>query len=156
MTERLRAAEGVLLRLNLLVLLAISFLPFPTHLMAEALGNQSDERVYVTVYGLVLLSVRLTGALTWGYARRAGLVLPTETSTETQAEASDEVGLRSVLIGYAAAITLGLVVPYAAVALYGLLAVALVVPVREARAALARGHRSTLSRRTPLTDAGYS
>ena len=40
------------MRLNLLLLMAVSFLPFPTGLMAEALReSESAERAAVVVYG---------------------------------------------------------------------------------------------------------
>ena len=51
--ERLSAIDPVLMRLNLLLLMAVSFLPFPTALMSEALReSQSAERAAVVVYGL--------------------------------------------------------------------------------------------------------
>jgi uncharacterized membrane protein len=50
---RLEAVDPVLMRLNLLLLMAVSFLPFPTGLMAEALrGSESAERAAVVVYGV--------------------------------------------------------------------------------------------------------
>ena len=62
-----------LLRLNLLLLLTISFLPFPTRLVAASLHDAQSERVYVTIYGLTLVAIRLSGYLLDEYARREGL-----------------------------------------------------------------------------------
>ncbi len=62
MTERLARADPLLLRINLLLLLMVAFLPFPTHLVAEALHRESSERVFVTLYGLVLLAIRMLGS----------------------------------------------------------------------------------------------
>jgi uncharacterized membrane protein len=55
----LRAADGVLYRLNLLVLLLTSFLPFPTKLLAEFIYEREAERIAVVFYGLVLLTLAL-------------------------------------------------------------------------------------------------
>jgi uncharacterized membrane protein len=51
LTNQLAQIDQLFLRLNLLLLLVVVFLPFPTRLMAEALNNTSGERVYVTMYG---------------------------------------------------------------------------------------------------------
>ena len=50
LTDQLERIDPVILRLNLLVLLAVTFLPFPTRLTA-ALHNTSGERVFVTMFG---------------------------------------------------------------------------------------------------------
>ncbi len=60
--RRLRYANVRLMRLNLLLLMAISFLPFPTRLVAETLGNTTPERPAVIFYGFALL---LTSVLLW-------------------------------------------------------------------------------------------
>src|SRR5262245_2110019 len=39
MTDNLERADSLLLRINLLLLLVVAFLPFPTRLVAEALRN---------------------------------------------------------------------------------------------------------------------
>jgi uncharacterized membrane protein len=62
MTDRLDRADSVLLRINLLLLLVIAFLPFPTKLIADATQRSEEERVFVTFYGLTLLTIRLLGA----------------------------------------------------------------------------------------------
>jgi uncharacterized membrane protein len=67
-TGVLRAADGSLYRINLLVLLLASFLPFPTKLAAEYLDDEHSEKVAVVFYGIVLMALVL--ALTW-FARYA-------------------------------------------------------------------------------------
>jgi hypothetical protein len=107
-----------LLRLNLLLLLAVVFLPFPTGLVAEALHNASseDERVYVTLYGLTLLAIRLLGSALNAYARHEHLYSPHEDGEEPQDTPPKK--LLPVVIGYVIAILIGLAAPGAAVALY--------------------------------------
>jgi uncharacterized membrane protein len=57
---RLRAVDPVLMRLNLLLLMTVSFLPFPTGLMAEALSeSRSAERVAVVIYGATAAVIEL-------------------------------------------------------------------------------------------------
>ena len=73
MTDRLDRVDSVLLRINLLLLLVIAFLPFPTKLMADGIHHSDEERVFVTFYGLTLLTIRLLGAALDAYARRENL-----------------------------------------------------------------------------------
>ena len=47
------------MRLNLLLLLFVSLLPFPTRLVAEAMGHPSEERIFVPMYGLTLMAIRI-------------------------------------------------------------------------------------------------
>jgi uncharacterized membrane protein len=58
-TAALRAADDTLYRLNLFVLLLVSFLPFPTKLVSEFIGDREPERVAVVFYGLTLLALNL-------------------------------------------------------------------------------------------------
>jgi uncharacterized membrane protein len=62
-TGTLRAADQTLFRLNLLVLLITSFLPFPTKLLTEFFAEGGPERVAAVFYGITMLA--LTLALTW-------------------------------------------------------------------------------------------
>ena len=65
LTDRLARTDPLFLRLNLLLLLVVAFLPFPTRLMADALHDANGERVYVTMYGLTLLAIRLLARVSW-------------------------------------------------------------------------------------------
>jgi uncharacterized membrane protein len=42
------------MRINLLLLMAVSLLPYPTRLVAEAIRDQSAERAAAIFYGAVL------------------------------------------------------------------------------------------------------
>ncbi len=57
--RRLRYANSLVVRANLLLLMAVAFLPFPTSLMAEAIKNTSAEREAVIFYGAWLLVISL-------------------------------------------------------------------------------------------------
>ena len=56
LTDRLTRSDPIFLQINLLVLLVVAFLPFPIRLAADALHDNSAERVAVTIYGLTLLA----------------------------------------------------------------------------------------------------
>ncbi len=135
LTGRLARTDPIFLELNLLVLLVVAFLPFPTRLVADALHDTGAERVAVTFYGLTLLAIRLLGSALDAYARREHLYSP-------QGDGDDVQGPRRkllpVIIGYAIAILIGLVLPEVAVVLYCGIAVYLIVPLREVARLLPR------------------
>jgi uncharacterized membrane protein len=139
LTDQLGRADQLFLRLNLLVLLVVVFLPFPTRLVADALHSSSGERVYVTMYGLTLLAIRLLGSALDAYARHEHLYSPKGEGEELR---STQRKFLPVVIGYVTAILIGLLLPVAAVALYSGIAVYLVVPFREAARVLAWRHGS--------------
>jgi uncharacterized membrane protein len=141
LTDQLTGTDQLFLRLNLLVLLVVVFLPFPTGLIADALRKHDTggERVYVTLYGLTLLAIRLLGAALDAYARNEHLYSPKGEGEELH---STQRKLLPAVIGYVIAILIGLLLPTAAVALYFGLAVYLVVPFRETARVLRQRHSS--------------
>ncbi len=141
LTDQLARADDLFLRLNLLALLVVVFLPFPTGLVADALHTDdiSGERVYVTLYGLTLLAIRVLGAALDAYARHEHLYSPAKEGQELR---STQRKFLPAVIGYVIATVIGLALPLVAVALYFGIAVYLVVPFREAARALRRRHRT--------------
>jgi uncharacterized membrane protein len=130
MTDRLDRADPILLRINLLMLMPVAFLPFPTELIAGALSSTSNERVFVTMYGLTLIAIRLLGSAMDAYAAHEHLYLPRGDDEEYAELHRDRRKLLPVVIGYAIAILLGLALPAIAMGFYLLLSVYLVVPFR--------------------------
>jgi uncharacterized membrane protein len=129
-TEQLQQADAVLVRLNLLLLLVVSFLPFPTRLLAEYLSSDTAERVAVTIYGLTLLVAIGLLWLLWRYAVRARLVRPDIADDEL---ATLTKRLTPGLVGYVVLIGLGLFWPVVAVIGYLLIALYFIIPLRSAR-----------------------
>ena len=129
-TDYLDRADTTLLRLNLLLLLFVSFLPFPTRMLSEFVAFDRAERVAVTLYGLTLLIASALLSLLWRYALHARLV---------RADAGDEEmtlltqRLTPGLAGYVILIVVGLFSP--AVAVFGYLVIAsfFLIPVRIRR-----------------------
>ena len=128
LTDRLVRSDSIFLRLNLLGLLVVAFLPFPTRLVADSLQHTDAQRVAVTIYGLTLLVIRVLGSGLTAYARREHLYSPRAEGEEPPGE---QRKLLPVVIGYVAAILIGLRWPGVAVAFYFGLAIYLVVPFRE-------------------------
>ncbi len=139
LTDRLTVVDAIFLRINLLVLLGVAVLPFPTRLMADALGEPGSERVFVTVYGLTLLTIRVLALSLDGYARREHLYSTPDAGEELR---TDQRKSMPVIIGYVIAVLIGLALPRVAVALYFALVVYLVVPFRQVARRLSRSHRS--------------
>ena len=62
----------------------VSFLPFPTRLLAEHIEFRDAERVAVTIYGLWLLFASAMLSVLWRYALHAKLVSDTSKDEEIQ------------------------------------------------------------------------
>jgi len=128
LTDRLMRADHIFLRLNLLLLLAVAFLPFPTRLVANELHDVENERVFVTMYGLTLLAIRVAGFIVEEYAIREHLYGEGHESEETRRERKT---ILPVVSGYLGAIGIGIALPRLAVGIYFALGIFLVVPFRE-------------------------
>jgi uncharacterized membrane protein len=127
-TEYLDRADAAFVRLNLLLLLFVSFLPFPTRLVAEYIGQDNAERVAVTFYGIVLvLSTTMLLAL-WRYAVRAKLVRPDLADEEIELLTER---LTPGLTAYLVLIVSGLFLPVVAVIGYLAIALYYIIPFRR-------------------------
>ena len=100
--SRLQAVDPVLMRLNLLLLMAVSFLPFPTALMAGALqGSESAERAAVVVYGATSVVIEVLGAAAWRYAASQPGLMADHTAPLPEAAQRRRGTLRGGLYGLA-------------------------------------------------------
>jgi uncharacterized membrane protein len=126
--RRLRYANNHVMRINLLLLMAVSFLPFPTGLVAEAIRDRSAERTAAIFYGVCLLAIAVLFSALWGaVARDRELLKPDVTDDEVNAillATSPSIGF------YAATIGLAIVAPRAAAIGYLVIAVVSVLRVR--------------------------
>lgn len=124
--RRLRYANNPVLRINLLLLMAVSFLPYPTKLVADAIHDESAERTAAVFYGSCLLAIALLFSALWGAVVRDRELLKPEVSDE---EVNAILRATSPSIGfYAGAIALAVVAPR--VAALGYLLIALVGVLR--------------------------
>jgi uncharacterized membrane protein len=125
-SEYLDRADPILLRINLVLLFGVGFLPFPTTLVAEFVDSEGDERIAVTLYGVLLMVLLLLTSVLWRYALTAGLVRDDISPAEV-AELTKR--LSPTLLLYVVAIILGLVFPVLAVVAYLSIAVLVLIPV---------------------------
>ena len=128
-TAHIAHADGMFARLNLLLLLVVAFLPFPTSVMAEYVGHRDPERVAVLLYGATLLAISLLLGGLWRYAVSTRELLRDALSDEElgnlTAKTTQSIGL------FSAVIVLGLVMPTVSVLLYLAISIYLVVPLRH-------------------------
>jgi uncharacterized membrane protein len=136
-TEFLARATSALIRLNLLLLMVVSFLPFPTRLLGEYAGADDAARVAVSIYGLNLLLVAVMVSVLWRYAVHERLI---REDVEDRDAATLTKRLTPGLAGYVVLIGAGLFWPIVAVFGYLAIAVYFIVPV----AALRRASRTTV------------
>jgi len=126
--QRLQYANDPVMRINLLLLMAVAFLPFPTRLVAEAIRDESAERAAAIFYGACLLAIALLFSALWAaVARDRRLLMPEVGDDEVKAillASSPSIGF------YAAAIALAIVAPRAAAVGYLLIAVVAALRVR--------------------------
>jgi uncharacterized membrane protein len=142
LTEALERVDAGFLRLNLLLLLLVAFLPFPTRVMQEYLSlldtESGGERTAVAFFGIVLFLMSLMLIVLGKYAEREGL-FGSDAAEERQEDNRVKYQLAPSLIFYGVATLLGLLQPYVGVALYVLIGVYLILPVRTVSRLLHRG-----------------
>ncbi|UJP10345.1 DUF1211 domain-containing protein [Microbacterium sp. KUDC0406] len=127
--EQLKRADSTFLRLNLVLLLLVAFVPFPTRFLAEYISSDASERVAVVLYGVSFLLLLGMTLLLWWYARTHSLLADDE-------EGESRLFTYRLLPGigvYVILICLGLVWPMAAVLGYLALALFFIVPLRRRR-----------------------
>ncbi len=124
--RRLAYANQRLMVLNLLLLMAVAFLPFPTKLMAEAIHDDDAARAAVVFYGGALLVISLLLSAVWGSVTLDRHVLrPEVTDAEIKAitlATTPNVGFYVVMI------LLAIFAPQ--VAIFGYLVIAVVALLR--------------------------
>jgi uncharacterized membrane protein len=129
-TEHLDRVDATFVRLNLFLLLVVSFVPFPTRLLAEHIAEQNAERVATALYGLTLLLASVVIALLWRHAVRAKLVRAESTDEEVDILTKR---LTPGLVGYLFIIAIGLLFPLVAIFGYLVIAVFFLIPIPGGR-----------------------
>jgi TMEM175 potassium channel family protein len=124
--RRLEYANQQVMRLNLLLLMAVSFLPFPTRLVAEAIHTANAERAAVVFYGASLLVISLLyAALGQAVTRDRSLLRPEASPAEVESVVRQ---VRPNIGFYLAVIAFAEIAPVAAA--IGFLVVAVLVVLR--------------------------
>ena len=133
-TSVLRVGDAALFRINLVVLLLVGFLPFPTRLAGEYFGVREPEQVAVVFLGLTMLALDLAVTAFARYAIEDRRLVR---------EGADEERLRGLgrapsIVFYAVSLPIGFLVPTIGMGLYLGIATHLVIPTRALRRLLGR------------------
>jgi uncharacterized membrane protein len=137
LVDALDHIDAVFMRLNLLLLLFVAFLPFPTRLMADYRSDFAGERVAVVFFGIILVVQTLFLLLLADYAERHGLYgRLVEEERKEEVRATYQL-LPSIVI-YGVAAVIGLFSPYVGLSLYLVTAVYLAIPIKTLRRILRR------------------
>jgi uncharacterized membrane protein len=124
-TAALKAGDSTLYRLNLVVLLLVSFLPFPTKLVCEFVGERDPEQIAVVFYGITLLALVVVLTLFLRYAAEDRRLI--KEHIDVTAANSVQHDQPSYAF-YVVAIVVGYLLPTVGVALYLAIAVYLGIP----------------------------
>jgi uncharacterized membrane protein len=125
--DRVERSDRTLLFSNLGLLLLVSFIPFPTGVVAEHLRTGHDERVAAALYAGTLLVMGFAFFLNSMHARRAGLLRGGLTpAQERRLSVRNAIGQG----GYVCALALAWVSATASLVLCGLVALYYVFPDR--------------------------
>jgi TMEM175 potassium channel family protein len=125
--DRIGRADRGLLTLNLVLLLFVSVIPFPTSLLARFLRAGSDQHVAAAVYSATLLAMGVSFYAMFTYARRTGLIVD-----EISPATARFLAIRNLagLAPYAIAVGVAFVSAPASLALCGAVALYYLVPER--------------------------
>jgi uncharacterized membrane protein len=141
LTEALDHIDSGFQRLNLLLLLLVAFLPYPTRVMQEYLSlvdtEHGGERTAVAFFGIVLFLMSLMLFVLGRYAEREGLY-GDDVAEERIERNRLKYQLAPSLFLYGFATLCGLVQPYAGVTLYVVIGVYLLLPTRTVTRLLRR------------------
>lgn len=122
----LSRVDRSLLFLNLLLLMVVGFVPFPTGFLADAYRQGAGEQVATLVYGGTMLAMATAFALAWTYvAGRASEMLTLDPQQARERMRRSWAGPAI----YAVALLVALASPPLALALFALIALYFVLPV---------------------------
>ena len=124
--RRLRYANVSVMRLNLALLMIVSFLPFPTKLLAEAVHDVDAERAAVIFYGATLFVISGLISAMWRVIVHDRDLLKPEVSDE-EAKAIQQAATPNLGF-YIGVIVLAIFVPR--VAAFGYLVIAIIAVMR--------------------------
>jgi len=135
MFKLIERANHAFLILNVLFLMTIAFLPWPTALVASYLRDPTGRRAATVTYGLTMMAIAIMFNVVWRYAIARGLLV------SNLDEAAVAKATRNYLAGptvYTFATILAFWNPFASLAIFAALAVYWLLPGTGPRASLLR------------------
>jgi TMEM175 potassium channel family protein len=130
LVDRVTRADRTLLFLNLLLLMWVSLIPWPTELVADHLSDDGAQAA-TAIFSAVFLGMALSFSAVWMHARRTGRL--TDLTPAQLAHLTRRNGLGWLF--YATALGLAFAVPAASLALNFAIALYYLLPDRAARLA---------------------
>ena len=128
--EYVRRTDKYFLLINVVFLMCVSFLPFPTRVVAEHLADPEARQAAMVVYSATLIVIALAYNAVWRYAVAGGRLLDPDADME---------GVRTISrrylagpISYGVAFALAFVNAWASIAVHAVLAGLYVLPERKA------------------------
>jgi uncharacterized membrane protein len=138
--EGLAAVDRPLLFLNLLLLLTVAFLPFPTALLGDYIREGDNAHIAAAVYGFNMTMIGLAFTAVWTYLVRVPSLLDPDVGTDGALRARRAAAVGPVI--YALTIPLAFISPVACLIVYAALALYFAISFTVAR----RGGEVTDSR----------
>jgi uncharacterized membrane protein len=132
MFKLIQRTNHAFLMLNVIFLMTIAFLPWPTALVAEYIRDPAGRHVAAAVYGLTMVAIAVMFNVVWWYAANRGRLLIPGVDPEAIARTS-----RSYLLGpivYGAAALVAPLNAFVSLAIYAALAVYWLLPGTGPRA----------------------
>jgi uncharacterized membrane protein len=118
--ERITTVDRPLLFLNLLLLLTVAFLPFPTALLGEYIRKGDNAHIAAAVYGANMTLIGLAFIAIWTYLARVPALLDSGLGVEGVRRARRAAAVGPVVYGLS--IPLAFVSPVACLVVYAALA----------------------------------
>lgn len=109
-----------LLFVNLLLLMSVCFLPFPTSLLGQYIQSGDDARVAAVIYAVTMTTLGVCFNAIWVYAISRGLVGSEKTAPEQLQATVPRFGLGMVV--YAASIIVAYISPIVSLVIFAALA----------------------------------
>ena len=120
--ERILTVDRPLLFLNLLLLLTVAFLPFPTALLGEYIRQGDNAHIAAAVYGANMTMIGLAFIAMWTYLARVPALLAPEVGAEGARRARRAATIGPVIYGLSIALAfvspVACLIVYAGLALY--------------------------------------
>ena len=118
--DRVRAVTRAVLYLNILLLMGVAFLPFPTALLAEYLREDQNSHIAAAVYSATMVAIGIGFVALWWHLARHPELMEEDTDGSVARTA-----MRRALVGpivYGATIALAFVSAPACLVVYALMA----------------------------------
>jgi TMEM175 potassium channel family protein len=129
--ERIVTVDRPLLFLNLLLLLTVAFLPFPTALLGEYIRKGDNAHIAAAVYSANMTLIGLAFLAIWTYLARVPSLLAPDVGTEGALRARRAAAIGPVAYGFS--IPLAFVSPVACLIVYAVIALYFAITFAIAR-----------------------